>query len=157
MEEKRRFRVEKILEKETSDKKKFWVLRNNREGYFVWEKGLLTGVDIGSLIEIIVTKTDTKFPKVMKLRVLDDKTELTEEDFEEPIKKEPKEDKKEVHFTHTHRPDFPEDSSFLYAIALENAVNSVGKMEKDDTLKTYVDLVTSLADLYYDLLKSKMR
>lgn len=58
--------IETILEKVDKRGKQFHVLRDNGEGYFVWDSKLLEGIAEGDVVEIEHTKGE--FPKVKAVK-----------------------------------------------------------------------------------------
>lgn len=63
--EKKQIEIEEIKEKQTQEGKDYWVLRSKGEGYFVWEKKLIEGVNEGDTVTI--TYEPGKFPKVSEI------------------------------------------------------------------------------------------
>ena len=59
------FRIEQILDKATNTGKSFTVIRNNGDGYFVWDRKLMAGINVGDKVRI--EYSGDKFPKVLAL------------------------------------------------------------------------------------------
>ena len=59
-------RVEHILEKATKTGKPFWILRNNGDGYFVWDSKLMK--DIVEGVMATITHDGGEFPKVSEIK-----------------------------------------------------------------------------------------
>lgn len=55
--------VEDILEKKGKGDKPYWVLRNNGDGFFAWEKELMEGVEKGKTYEFDIEPG--KYPKIL--------------------------------------------------------------------------------------------
>lgn len=54
--------IEHILPKKSSKGQSYWVLRSEGEGYFVWDKEKLTGLQIGDTIKI--EYEEGRYPRV---------------------------------------------------------------------------------------------
>jgi len=63
--EKKQIEIEDVLEKQNAEDKYYWVLRSKGEGYFVWDKKLLEGIEIGD--KVTITYAPGKFPKVSEI------------------------------------------------------------------------------------------
>lgn len=80
MTEKTQIRIEEILDRTTKEGKHYKVLRNNGDGFFVWDSKLLEGIKTGDTVEL--THTGGKYPKVETIK----KVESEGFDFPEPKK-----------------------------------------------------------------------
>jgi len=63
--EKLKIEIEDVLTKKNAENKVYWILRSKGEGYFVWDKKLLEGIEIGDTVTIIYVPG--KFPKVTEI------------------------------------------------------------------------------------------
>jgi len=63
--EKLKIEIDEILAKQNAQKKNYWILRSQGEGYFVWDKKLIEGVSKGDTVTI--TYEPGKFPKVSEI------------------------------------------------------------------------------------------
>ena len=79
MTEKIQIRIENILDKKTSKGKPYKVLRNNGDGFFVWDSKLMEG--IAEYDEVELEHDGGKYPKVSKI------IKLEGFEAEEPVKK----------------------------------------------------------------------
>jgi len=61
--------IEKILEKQASDGRKYYVLRTNQGGFFLWREQLPEGVAVGK--EVWIDYRDGKYPKIRAIKPIE--------------------------------------------------------------------------------------
>jgi len=138
------FVLESIVEKP-----KFYVLRNNGDGYFVWDPDIKKKIRAGEIQEgdkIKVDYTPGEWPRVNKIYVMEKGTgPLPQEEGAAPGKPSEIQDHKNAEYAHIQE---LKEMKIMRSVALKAAVEIYGPMSEEVSSEDITVFVENLADKF---------